>query len=192
MERQSLTCHKTAADTRPPSTGLSTPSSPLSAYTRALHVVASPARKSAPGASPAKHPVRIASRTRSGHQPASTMKRLPQVLKNTFAQSPLHTKKRYWSIKPMFQSGRWRLHPGDTVLVRAGPHKGQTGKILEVIKDKRVPHVIVEGVNMVSSSQPAQASARSAARARKVYPRLPATYPRFVCPCGRRESERLS
>ena len=40
---------------------------------------------------------------------------------------------------------------GDTVYVNAGENKGQTGKVLKVLVEKR--RAIVEGLNMVSKSQ---------------------------------------
>jgi len=48
----------------------------------------------------------------------------------------------------MFESGRWRIFPGDEVYVNHGPYARQAGKVLEVIKDRRVPQVLVEGVNL--------------------------------------------
>ena len=46
-----------------------------------------------------------------------------------------------------------KLHikKGDTVYVNAGNDKGKTGQVLEVLKDK--DRAIVEGINMVSSTQ---------------------------------------
>lgn len=43
-----------------------------------------------------------------------------------------------------------KLHikKGDTVYVKSGEYRGQTGKVLEVIREKE--RAIVEGVNMVS------------------------------------------
>ena len=41
----------------------------------------------------------------------------------------------------------WHVHKGDTVEVIAGKHKGEQGKILEVLTD--VARVRVEGVNLV-------------------------------------------
>lgn len=49
----------------------------------------------------------------------------------------------------MFQRNRWRIAPGDLVYVNHGPHRGKHGKVLDVIKDRKVPQVIVEGVNQV-------------------------------------------
>lgn len=45
-----------------------------------------------------------------------------------------------------------KLHikKGDTVYVNAGASKGKTGRVLEVLVDKK--RAIVEGVNMVSKS----------------------------------------
>ena len=46
-----------------------------------------------------------------------------------------------------------KLHikKGDTVYVNAGENKGQTGKVLKVLVEKR--RAIVEGLNIVSKSQ---------------------------------------
>lgn len=52
----------------------------------------------------------------------------------------------------MFETGRWRIFRGDEVFINNGPHANMSGKVLEVIKDKRVPQVLVEGVNLVSNS----------------------------------------
>jgi ribosomal protein L24 len=49
----------------------------------------------------------------------------------------------------MFQTNRWRIFPGDLVYVNHGPHREQSGKVLQVLKDRRVPQVLVEGVNLV-------------------------------------------
>lgn len=35
------------------------------------------------------------------------------------------------------------------VIIRRGPEKGMTGRVLEVLKDTRVPQVVVEGLNLV-------------------------------------------
>ncbi len=43
---------------------------------------------------------------------------------------------------------KFHIKKGDTVFVNAGESKGQTGKVLEVLRDKE--RAIVEGVNMVS------------------------------------------
>lgn len=45
-------------------------------------------------------------------------------------------------------SGKLHIKKGDTVKVLAGEDVGQTGKVLQVNKDKK--RAIVEGVNMVS------------------------------------------
>eukprot|EP00798_Chlamydomonas_sp_ICE-L_P022379 gene22379-29484_t len=52
------------------------------------------------------------------------------------------------AIRPMFKSGRWRIFRDDIVVLRSGPEKGQTGRVLEVLKDDRVPQVLVEGLNL--------------------------------------------
>ncbi len=45
-------------------------------------------------------------------------------------------------------SRKFHIKKGDTVYVNAGESKGQTGKVLEILRDKE--RAIVEGVNMVS------------------------------------------
>jgi hypothetical protein len=61
--------------------------------------------------------------------------------------------KPYLSVRPMFQTGRWRIFVGDMVFVNHGPHKGASGRVLQVIRDRRVPQVVVEGVNLVRGSR---------------------------------------
>ena len=51
--------------------------------------------------------------------------------------------------RPMFQKNQWRILPDDLVQVVTGSETGATGRVLAVIKDKKQPEVIVEGVNMV-------------------------------------------
>ena len=43
---------------------------------------------------------------------------------------------------------KFHIKKGDTVYVNAGNDKGQTGKVLEVLREK--DRVVVEGINMVS------------------------------------------
>ncbi|GLI64386.1 hypothetical protein VaNZ11_007652, partial [Volvox africanus] len=52
------------------------------------------------------------------------------------------------AIRPMFKTDRWRICRDDVVYILSGPDKGKTGKVLEVVKDQRVPRVIVEGRNL--------------------------------------------
>src|SRR5574344_2941719 len=47
-------------------------------------------------------------------------------------------------------SSKLHIKKGDTVYVNAGEDKGHTGRVLEVLVEKR--RAIVEGVNMVSKS----------------------------------------
>ncbi|MEW5299009.1 MAG: hypothetical protein WDW36_002067 [Sanguina aurantia] len=54
----------------------------------------------------------------------------------------------YKAIKCMFPRGRWRIFRDDMVIIRRGPEKGMTGRVLEVLKDTRVPQVVVEGLNL--------------------------------------------
>uniref|UniRef100_A0A6S8L381 KOW domain-containing protein n=1 Tax=Dunaliella tertiolecta TaxID=3047 RepID=A0A6S8L381_DUNTE len=57
-------------------------------------------------------------------------------------------RKAYRSIKPMFPRSRWRIVEGDEVVVRGTQFSGQIGKVLAVLRDVRVPQVVVEGVNL--------------------------------------------
>ena len=43
---------------------------------------------------------------------------------------------------------KYKIKKGDTVIVRAGKNKGQTGKVRQVLKDS--DRVIIEGVNKVT------------------------------------------
>lgn len=52
------------------------------------------------------------------------------------------------SIKSMFQSGIWHIVRGDKVQIVAGKDKGQQGIVRKVIRDVKVPRVIVEGRNL--------------------------------------------
>jgi ribosomal protein L24 len=51
----------------------------------------------------------------------------------------------------MFTQNQWRIFAEDVVQVVTGSEKGATGRVLAVMKDKKQPEVIVEGVNMVSA-----------------------------------------
>jgi ribosomal protein L24 len=53
----------------------------------------------------------------------------------------------------MFKRDRWRIFRGDTVRVVLWSHPDyfREGRVLEVVKDRRVPQVIVEGINLVRS-----------------------------------------
>lgn len=58
----------------------------------------------------------------------------------------------YRAIRAMFPKQKWRICKDDIVYILCGPERGQTGRVLEVIKDTRVPQVVVEGKNLVSHS----------------------------------------
>jgi hypothetical protein len=58
--------------------------------------------------------------------------------------------KPYKALKPMFKRDVWRILRGDLVEIIAGKDKGEKGKVLAVIRDKRFPRVIVERKNLVS------------------------------------------
>jgi len=53
-------------------------------------------------------------------------------------------------------SCRWRIVEGDEVVVRGTQFSGQIGKVLAVLRDPRVPQVVVEGVNLVSGGSAEQ------------------------------------
>lgn len=48
---------------------------------------------------------------------------------------------------------KFKIKAGDEVVVIAGSHKGQRGKVLQVLREKE--RVIVEGVNMIKKHQKA-------------------------------------
>lgn len=52
------------------------------------------------------------------------------------------------AIKSMFTRGKWKILRGDTVQIMAGKDKGQNGTVSKVIRDEKVPRVIVEGRNL--------------------------------------------
>jgi hypothetical protein len=66
------------------------------------------------------------------------------------AQQPQRRKK---YIKPMFESNKWKVLRGDEVMVMAGKDRGTTGTVLQVLRDKSRPRVVVEGRNLVRPSQ---------------------------------------
>ncbi len=53
------------------------------------------------------------------------------------------------AIKAMFPSGKFKILRGDKVVITAGKDKGQTGIVSRVIRDVKIPRVIVEGRNLV-------------------------------------------
>lgn len=46
---------------------------------------------------------------------------------------------------------KFKIKSGDEVVVIAGAHKGQRGKVLQVLRDQQ--RVIIEGVNMIKKHQ---------------------------------------
>ncbi|KAK9835010.1 hypothetical protein WJX81_003857 [Elliptochloris bilobata] len=52
----------------------------------------------------------------------------------------------------MFETNRWKIVRGDTVMIMAGKEKGQIGTVLEVLRDKARPKVKVEGRNLCMKS----------------------------------------
>ena len=59
--------------------------------------------------------------------------------------------KPYKALKPMFKRDVWRILRGDTVEIIAGKDKGEQGKVIAVMRDKRFPRVVVEGKNLVNT-----------------------------------------
>ena len=53
------------------------------------------------------------------------------------------------AIRAMFPKEKWKILRGDKVVITAGKDKGQTGIVTKVIRDERIPKVIVEGRNLV-------------------------------------------
>ena len=53
------------------------------------------------------------------------------------------------AIRAMFPKEKWKILRGDKVIITAGKDKGQTGIVTKVIRDERIPKVIVEGRNLV-------------------------------------------
>ena len=56
------------------------------------------------------------------------------------------------AIKAMFPKEKWKIVRGDKVVITAGKDKGQTGIVTKVIRDDKIPQVIVEGRNLVRTS----------------------------------------
>ena len=56
------------------------------------------------------------------------------------------------AIKPMFKKNKWNILRGDTVKILAGKDRGQVGKVTRVIRDPRIPRLVVEGLNLVRRS----------------------------------------
>ena len=56
------------------------------------------------------------------------------------------------AIKAMFPKEKWKIVRGDKVVITAGKDKGQTGIVTKVIRDEKIPQVIVEGRNLVRAS----------------------------------------
>ena len=53
------------------------------------------------------------------------------------------------AIKSMFERNKWKILRGDKVVIIAGKDKGETGIVSKVIRDDKIPRVIVEGRNLV-------------------------------------------
>ena len=49
----------------------------------------------------------------------------------------------------MFERNKWKILRGDKVVIIAGKDKGETGIVSKVIRDDKIPRVIVEGRNLV-------------------------------------------
>lgn len=54
-------------------------------------------------------------------------------------------------MKAMFKKDMWKIVRGDMVAVLSGKEKGAQGIVREVIRDKKFPRVVVEGLNKVRS-----------------------------------------
>lgn len=54
------------------------------------------------------------------------------------------------AIKSMFSKDKWKILRGDKVVITAGRDKGQSGIVKKVIRDDKIPRVVVEGRNLVS------------------------------------------
>ncbi|CAK0735740.1 hypothetical protein CVIRNUC_000631 [Coccomyxa viridis] len=52
------------------------------------------------------------------------------------------------AIRAMFDKDKWKILRGDKVVITAGKDKGQTGIVTKVIRDEKIPRVIVEGRNL--------------------------------------------
>jgi large subunit ribosomal protein L24 len=50
----------------------------------------------------------------------------------------------------MFDRDKWKILRGDKVMIMAGKDRGQVGTVMRVMRDKRWPRVVVEGLNLVS------------------------------------------
>lgn len=53
------------------------------------------------------------------------------------------------AVKPMFDRNKWKILRGDQVMITTGKDSGQTGTVTKVIRDRKFPRVIVEGLNLV-------------------------------------------
>lgn len=59
------------------------------------------------------------------------------------------------ALKPMFKNDKWHILRGDTVKMLCGKDKDEVGTVLRVIRDEKIPRVVVSGLNLVSNtSQP--------------------------------------
>ena len=58
------------------------------------------------------------------------------------------------AIKSMFQRNKWKILRGDKIVITAGKDKGETGIVSKVIRDDKIPRVVVEGRNLVSTIHP--------------------------------------
>lgn len=54
------------------------------------------------------------------------------------------------ALKPMFKYDKWRIVSGDTVRILCGKDKNQEGVVRKVYRDKKVPKVLVQGINLVT------------------------------------------
>lgn len=56
---------------------------------------------------------------------------------------------RTWGYPTMFKRRRWSIVRGDLVEVIRGPHRGSQGRVVKVVRDRKRPMVLVDGVNVV-------------------------------------------
>lgn len=59
-----------------------------------------------------------------------------------------HLRNKHNALKHAFKHGQWKVYAGDVVQVLSGKQQGKQGRVLQVIKNKVTPEVIVEGVNI--------------------------------------------
>lgn len=61
------------------------------------------------------------------------------------------------ALKSMFKRRKWHILRGDTVEILSGKDAGQQGVVRSVIRDVKIPRVVVEGRNLVGARAPSVA-----------------------------------